>query len=95
MKRFVWRDGQFVDRKTGAPMDKPYAGQVVAPRVMSDIPEYRSPIDGTLITSRSQRREDLKRNDCVEVDPPKRPRGFKNERFAKRHGLPINPELKP
>ena len=41
------------------------------------------------ITSRTHRREDLKRNDCVEVDPPKKPRGFKNERYAKKHNLPL------
>lgn len=93
MSSYVWRDGQFVDKKTGEPMDKPYAGQIVAPRIMRDIPEYRSPINGKLITSRSERREDLARNDCVELDPPKRPRGFKNARFAKKHGLPLNEEL--
>lgn len=92
MSVYVWRNG-WVDKKTGAPMPKPYAGQVVAPMVVSDIPEYRSPINGELITSRSQRREDLKKNGCVEIDPPKRPRGFKNARFARKHGLPLNPEL--
>jgi len=65
--------------------------QVCAPQVMRDIPEYQSPIDGKLITSRSYRRYDLESNDCVEVDPPKMPtkgaktRGLKNKRFAKKH----------
>lgn len=67
--------------------------QIRTPQVMRDIPEYRSPIDGKMITSRSYRREDLKANDCVEVDPPKRPRGYKNERFAKKRGLKMNPEI--
>lgn len=35
--------------------------------VMGDIKPYRSQIDGTLITSRSQHREHLKANGCVEV----------------------------
>jgi len=90
MATYVFRDGKFVDKRTGEPMPKPYAGQICAPQVMRDTPEYRSPIDGTLITSRSQRREDLKKHGCVEMDPPKRPRGFKNARFAKKHGLPLN-----
>lgn len=39
------------------------------PTVRSDIDEYRSPIDGKLITSNSQRREDLKANDCIPWEP--------------------------
>ena len=39
------------------------------PTVRGDIEEYRSPIDGKLITSRSQRREDLKANGCIEWEP--------------------------
>jgi hypothetical protein len=90
MARYVWDKAtfQFVDRTTRKPMDLPYRGQICAPTVISDIPEYLSPIDGRPITSRSERREDMKRNDCVEIDPPKRPRHFKNKRFTKRHSLP-------
>jgi hypothetical protein len=57
--------------------------------VRSDIAEYRSPIDGRLITSRAQRREDLLRNDCVEADPPPHRRGYRNPRFALRRRLPL------
>lgn len=46
--------------------------------VMGDTPDYTSPIDGRLISGRKQRREDLKRNHCVEYDP-----GMKDD--AKRH----------
>ena len=92
MKRYRWSPdrGTMIDAD-GFPMlnQEERARPIVAPMVMRDIPEYRSPIDGKPITSRSERREDLKRNDCVEVDPPKRPRGFKNPRFAKKHGLPL------
>ena len=38
------------------------------------------------------RREDLARNGCVEVEPRRKPRGFKNARFAKKRGLPLNQE---
>jgi hypothetical protein len=74
-------------------MALPYEGQVCAPMVVSDIPEYRSPIDGKLITSRSQRREDLKANGCVEFDrSSKTPKGIGNARFAAKHGLPLSEE---
>ena len=91
MTRYVWdrKTYTFRDRKTGAPMEVRHPNAVCAPMVMRDTPEYRSPIDGRLITSRSERREDLKRNGCVEVDPPKRPRGFKNAAYAKKHNLPL------
>lgn len=63
--------------------------QVCAPMVMRDIPEYQSPIDDRWITSRSWRREDLRRNDCVEVDPPRRKRGVTNEAFAAKRRLKV------
>jgi len=90
MTRYVWDSGSFIfrDRKTGEPMAVRDDNAICMPMVRSDIPEYRSPIDGKLITSRSHRREDLARNGCVEMDPPKRQRGFKNKRFTKRHNLP-------
>lgn len=84
MARYIWRDGEFRDRLTGEAMDKPYAGQIVLPAVLSDIPEYRSPIDGQPITSRSHRREDLKRNNCVEYEPSMKPKSEKFEAFEER-----------
>lgn len=91
MARYVWdrKTYQFRDRKTGEPMEVKNRNAICMPAVISDIPEYRSPIDGRWITTRSERREDLKRNGCIEIDPPKRPRGFKNERYAKKHNLPM------
>jgi hypothetical protein len=91
---YRYRDGRMVDRD-GFPMlshnelahDE---SQIACPMVMRDTPEYESPIDGRLITSRSWRREDLKRNNCYEVDPPKRPRGFKNPVWAKKRGKRVN-----
>lgn len=89
MARYVWRDGEWKCRKTGEPMRKPFAGQICRPYYTPDIPEYLSPIDGQPITSRTHRREDLLRNDCYEVDPPQKPRGFRNPHFAKKHGVPL------
>lgn len=91
MTRYVWDKKSFIfrDRKTGEPMQVKDPNAICMPMICSDIPEYRSPIDGRPISSRSHRREDLKRNDCIEVDPPRRPRGFKNKRFAAKHNLPL------
>jgi hypothetical protein len=50
-------------------MPLPEGNKITAPMVVSDIPEYRSPIDGALITSRSSRREDLKKHGCVPWEP--------------------------
>ena len=88
--RFVWRDGAFRDPATLKPMEVPERDGVCAPRVMSDIEEYRSPIDGRLIDSRSARRYDLESNGCVEVDPPKRKRGYRNPGFARKRGLELS-----
>ena len=89
MTTYTWRNGCWRDRRTGTPMALPQRDAVCAPRVQRDIAEYRSPIDGRPITTRSERREDLKRNGCVEVDPPKRPRGYRNANFAVKRGLRV------
>lgn len=91
MTRYVWRDGHFRDRD-GNPMPVPERDEICTPQVISDIPEYRSPIDGSLITSRSQRRYDLESNGCYEMDPPKTRRGYRNPKFAAKRGLPLNEE---
>jgi len=39
------------------------------PMVHVDIPAYQSPASGKWITSRSERREDLKRTNCIEYEP--------------------------
>lgn len=78
-------------------MELPYRGQICMPRVQSDIEPYASPIDGRMITSMSERREDLKRNNCVDGRdfPSPVKGGFRNKRFAKKHGVEhlLNPEI--
>jgi len=59
---YVFRNGQLIEK----PADEPRAA---GPMIMRDCPEYRSPLGTGLITSRSHRREDLKRGNCREVDP--------------------------
>lgn len=92
MATYKWTNGNWVDKSTGEPIHLPYEGQVVCPIVQSDIPEYRSPIDGKLISSRSTRREDLKKNGCVEWEPSlsKRSGGLGNAKFAAKHGMPLS-----
>lgn len=41
--------------------------KVCAPHVIADIQPYRSMIDGSMITSRSEHRRHLKANGCTEV----------------------------
>lgn len=94
MTRYVWRDGCFRDPRTNEPMPMPERDGVCAPMVQSDIAEYRSPIDGTLIGSRSARRYDLQKNNCIEADPPKKRRGYRNPNFALKRGLPLNEEAR-
>lgn len=45
---------------------------IEAPMVRGDIQPYTSPIDGRWVNSGAQRREDLKRNGCIEWEPGQR-----------------------
>jgi hypothetical protein len=73
------------------------------PLVMREISEYRSPIDGKPITSRTERNEDCRRNDAIPWEPgighkagaEKRTPGlYKNPKFAAKRGLPLAPEAR-
>ena len=95
-KRYNPDDGQFYDRNGEIVQNKPevYTREIAMPYVMRDITPYKSPAgDHKLITSRSWRREDLAVHNCTEADPPAKPRGFKNARFARKRGLPLNAEI--
>lgn len=63
------------------------------PQIMSDIEPYRSPLGNGWVTSRSARREDLKRGNCREVDPSERLKTTKPlkraVKYAEKHGLPV------
>ena len=85
-RRYVWRGGQFVCRKTGEPMHKPFAGEITMPAMRGDLPEYISPVTGKPVDGRSARREDLKRSGCREVDPSEWRPKYHNEKFARKHG---------
>lgn len=100
MPKFVKRNGQWVNKSTGEAMLSPeeQSRPISMPMIISDIPEYTSPIDGRMITSRSQRRDDLKRNNCVEYEPSLSPtKGqakFRNKAFAEKRGLTVSEEYR-
>lgn len=83
--------GCLVDKDTGLPMlnQAEKARPLQAPRTFSDLPGYRSPIDGKWIEGRRARRYDMESNNCVDANDLGSPTGgkLKNERFAKKRGL--------
>lgn len=97
MTIYVFRDGDYVNKATGEPMNDPTVPFVVsAPMIMKGMETYQSPIDGKAINSRQERKDDLKANNCVEYEPSLSPvkDGFKNKRFAKKHGLELGEAYK-
>lgn len=86
MTRYIWSNGQWTDRD-GKAMEAP--DRVCAPLIQSDITPYMSPIGTGEISGRRQRREDLKRAGCREVDPSEFRPTFKNKEFARKRGLPF------
>ncbi|WP_152979933.1 hypothetical protein [Mesorhizobium sp. 1M-11] len=95
MTRYVFRDGRFRDRDTGAPMDIP-TGPLAKPGIARPMPEYASPIDGRVISTRHERREDMKRNNCVEAGDMPSPTGGKirNKAFAAKRGLTVSEDYR-
>ncbi len=96
MTIYVRRNGVLVDKKTGQPMEKPVRDSWPDFQIIKPMPEYRSPIDGRMITTKHERREDLKRNGCYEYEPTASPTGgkIKNKDFARRRGLQVSEEYR-
>ena len=98
MPKFVLRNGQWVDKATGEPMltEEQRKAPIALPNIIFDIPSYQSPIDGRWITTRSERRDDMARNNCVDYRDFKSPTGGKirNEKFAKKRGLKVSEEFR-
>lgn len=75
---YVYRDGKLVPKETAPPR----ATVHLAPQFS----DYQSPATAKWITDRRQRREDLKRSDCVEYERPKNaPTGLTNIKFAEKN----------
>lgn len=95
---YVKRNDQWVDKATGEPMltEEQRMAPLALPMIIHDIPSYQSPIDGRWITTRSERRDDLARNGCVEYEPSLSPtKGrIRNKEFAKKRGLQVSEEFR-
>ena len=98
MAVYVNRNGRMVDKATGEPMltEEQRLQPIAVPHVISDIEAYTSPIDGRVINSRSDRRDDLKRHGCVEYEPSMSPtKGrIRNKAFAAKRGLQVSEEYR-
>jgi len=89
MTVYVFRNGQYVDKRTGEPMlsDADRAKPIAAPMVVSDLPAYASPLGDGVIEGRAARREHFKRTNTREVDPGEwrdRSKKFQAERAEKQ-----------
>lgn len=89
MTIYVRRNGQYVDKRTGEPMltEADRSRPLAAPRVISDIPAYASPLGDGVIDGRAARREHFKRTNTREVDPGEwreRSAQFKAEKAEKQ-----------
>lgn len=72
--RAVWKNGRLLAEYEGdrlvylAPeYTSPKRSDLSAPMIVRDIAAYRSPVDNSVITSRSAHREHLKAHDLIEV----------------------------
>ena len=59
-KRYIQINGELIEAEK-------VSRDPAAPMIMPDIQPYRSMIDGSMITSRSEHRMHLKQHGCVEV----------------------------
>ena len=89
MTRYVWREDGFYDRTTGERMDAPE--RIARPFVVKDV-NYKSPLSGREITSRSERREEMKRHNVREVDPTEYRPTYRKKENAIRAGGEWNPD---
>lgn len=72
---------------------------IPAPQIMREIDEYKSPITGELITSRTERNADCKKHDAIPWEPgigkksgakDRKPGEYHNPKFAAKRGLPLS-----
>lgn len=82
--RYVFdRDGDLVERKTGEPLNGNMPDRVASPMLMRDV-AYKSPLSGKPISSRSQRREEMKVHNVREVDPGEFKPVYRSKKWARR-----------
>lgn len=89
MPIYVQRNGLLVDKKTGEAMALDPDWTPAAPQILPDMEPFVSPVSGEWIGGRAQRREDMKRHDCVDGrDIPRRSYAL-TEKYSKMLGLPL------
>ena len=91
MTRYRWTGDRFEDRDGKA---MPTEERICAPMVVSDV-TYRSPLSGKEITSRSARREEMKRHNVREVDPGEFTPTYNSKKRADQSRRDHNPREKP
>ena len=89
MTRYVWRDDGFYERTTGERMEAPE--RIARPFVVKDV-NYKSPLSGREITSRSERREEMKRHNVREVEPSEWKPTYRKKENAIRNKGEWNPD---
>lgn len=79
-------------------MSLPLREELATPQIISDMEPYLSPVDGSYVSGRAARRDDMAKHNCVEYEPQTRnrePQGqFRNKRFAQKMGLPLSEEAR-
>ena len=75
------REGNLVERKTGEVLQAPE--RIAVPMLMRDV-TYKSPLSGKEITSRSQRREEMKAHGVREVAPDEYRPVYRSRKWAER-----------
>ena len=92
MARYVYRNGQMVNRDTGEPMlsDAERRRAPATPMVMG-FTAYECPVTGKEIRTLGQHKDNLLRHNCVEAaEMESATKGeIRNARFAKKHGLEV------
>lgn len=89
MTVYVWHDGRWNDKRTGQPMEAPDG--IFRPAVLSDV-TYKSPLSGREVTSRSQRREEMKVHQVREMDPSEYQPTYRKKKNAVRMKGEHNPD---
>ena len=65
---YIFRDGKMINKDDYVP-EPSKRGDFATPMLKAPFEPYTSPIDGRPVMNMAQRREDLKRNDCIEWEP--------------------------
>ncbi len=87
--RYVIRGGKLVPKTLAAPHKR---SDLATPMICPDIPDYVSAASGDVVSGRVQRREDLKRTGCREVDPGEYRPHYVNPEFAAKRGRQVDRE---